>query len=291
MIGRIIKARKEGRPLVTVAICVPSAADKKGGFATIVKYRNRQTGKYFSQIEFREISEFPAKGNAGFKAIKIPDDREKEFYTICQKNGWFIEDIFSGKKVAFNIAFYALDIKLLLARMFDINDNLDEVELIKQLQNIDEQVWVDRINEIGNNVPVSIKPDKKVPNEDNTDCVVGYITEQTIQDLIVNGLRLLSDTEKELQVDILLSTRKDIFLPYKGTTQAVLDEHGEIIEGEPHRYDLLANMQRYAGIIKELSAKGHYCILNDENERIIEVYPVYNIEDIQKANKFRYHLK
>ncbi|MEW5767598.1 MAG: hypothetical protein AB1797_08245 [bacterium] len=278
MVSEIERARRENKGVATVAVCVPSAGDRKGGFAAEVTYRNKKTGRTFTQREFREISEFPTRGREGFKAIKLETADDQEFYQQCEQKGWFIEDIFGEKKVAFNIAFYALDLRLFFLRIFGVTE-------ITELRDIDKQTWVDKIKGIGNNVPATIKPDKKVPNEDNTDTVTGYITEQAVQDFIVNSLNLLGgEGEAALRVEIFLAERKDVFLPYKGTKQAVLDEEGKVVEGEADQYDLLANMPRYTGVIRELSEKGHHCVLDEKGAVIEEVCPVSSLEEIREAN-------
>lgn len=73
--------------------------------------------------------------------------------------------------------------------------------------------------------------------------------------------------------------------PYKGTKQAVLDEDGNVVKGEAAKYDLLANMRRYTGVIKELSDRGHHCILDEKGTIIEEVCPVSSLEEIQEANR------
>ncbi|MEK7850878.1 MAG: hypothetical protein AAB275_03255, partial [Deltaproteobacteria bacterium] len=319
MVEKIINAREEKRPLATIAACTASAGDKKGGFAAEVTYRNKRTQEEYIQKEMREVSEFPTrdKDASGFSAENLKGQELTEFYRQAEKNGWFIEDIFGNKKVAFNNAFYAMDARLLIARIFGLDEN--SPELLDKLEKIEPQAWSDRIVEIGESVPKTVQPEKKVPTEDNEDEVKGYMTEQAAQDFIVNSLALLGREGSVVpKFEILLTHRKDIFLPYKGTLQVVIDEQGneageghpliqkflgafggmskeyselrsklklapKITEGRAEVYDLLANMARYKGGINELKAAGLKCILGEGIE-VDEVLPVYSIEEIIEVN-------
>ncbi|MEI6631204.1 MAG: DUF4922 domain-containing protein, partial [bacterium] len=288
MVGQILKARQEGRPVATVAICTPSAGDKKGGFAVKVTYRNKKTGQKITRIEFREVSEFPTRDKVAtkFDGVDLAKEQGSDFFTRCEQNSWFIEDIFAGRKVAFNVAFYAVDLRLVIARIFGLDEN--DPELLKKLISIDSQAWVNRVIVLGQLIPRTEQPAKGVPNEDNSSKVTGYITEQAVQDLIVNALTFLSRGDSVPDVEILLAERKDVFLPYKGTPQSVIDRDGNVVNDPQTQkpieaYDLVANQARYAGVTAELAARGHYCLLA-EDEKVLEVLPTTDIEQIKQAS-------
>jgi len=286
MAGEILKARKEGKSVATIAVCSPSRGDKKGGFAAKVTYRNSVTGQEISQVEMREVSEFPTRTKeTGFKAVDLSKERGDDLYKRLDEEKLFIEDIFGDKNVAFNVAFYAIDLKLFIARIFGFDEN--DPELIKNLVNIDKQSWTDRIIDLAERVPETVQPNKEVPNENNTDRVNGYITEQAVQDFIVNAMGLLPKNGVTPEVKILLGARQDIFWPYKGTDQDVVREDGSVVmdeSGKPKTdYDLIANMNLGIGAVKRLAANGHYISLG-ENDRVIEILPV-TLQEVIDANK------
>ena len=295
MLGEIEYARRwEGRAVATVAIAALSAGDKKGGFAARVTYRNGETGAEFQQTEMREISEFPTRGKSGFSAVDIADEASSEFYQQATQNRWFIEDIFKNpdgteKQVAFNVAFYAVDLRLIISRIFELNEN--DRDLVRQLREINDQEWVDKITAVGEAVPAIEHVDKGAPNENGSEEVKGYMTEQMVQDFIVNALALLKtpDGLPEPEVVIRLCERKDFFLPYKGKSQYQLDEEGNPITDTTtgnvvENYDLIANQKRYAGVIRDHLNDGHQLVLGP-NEHITEIIPVDNLDIVKKVNK------
>ena len=294
MLGEIEYARRlHGRAVATVAIAALSAGDKKGGFAAKITYRNSETGDEFDQLELREISEFPTRGNAGFSAIDISKEKASEFYRLVTENRWFIEDIFQNenggqKQVAFNVAFYAVDLRLIISRIFGLQEN--DRDLVRALKLIDDQIWVDKIIEIGEAVPAIEHLTKEAPNENGSDAVKGYMTEQMVQDFIVNALAILNTPEglPEPEVVIRLCERKDFFLPYKGKNQYELDEEGNPITDPGtgktiEKYDLIANQKRYAGVIHDHYQAGHRLVLGP-NEYVEEVIPV-ELDIVKEANK------
>lgn len=295
MVGKILQARKSGKSLATVAICTPSAGDRKGGFACKVTYKNNKTGKMITMTEFREVNEFPTSDSkaTGFDGIDLASEKGTAFYNECGKNNMFIEDIFGGKKVAFNVAFYAVDAMLILARMFGLDEN--DPKLIAKLEAIDEQVWADKVNGFGAKVPRTENPKKSMPNEDGSKKVTGYITEQAVQDLIVNGLALLSKDGVAPNVEILLSERSKVFLPYKGTSQAKLDRNGNVVKNtetgkDIEEYDLVANQERYAGVIEDMKNgsvgnKSLQIVLNKYGDKVEEIIPATSVDEIKLANK------
>ena len=306
MLGEIEFGRRlQGRPIATVAIAALSAGDKKGGFAAKVTYENTQTGAQFEQIELREISEFPSKGGCGFNGIEISENETNFFKTASEKH-WFIEDIFrktdgTDKKVAFNVAFYAVDLRLIIARVFGMDET--DRNLTFQLQNINDQDWVDRIVSLGESVPAIEHLNKTVPNEDGSDEVEGYMTEQMVQDFIVNALPLLENPRglPDPEFVIRLVERKDFFLPYKGKKQYELDEDGNVViepvSGKPHElYDLIANQKRYSGIIKDHLQEGQQLVLGP-NEFVSEIIPVdldavkLVNQQVKGSNKIPFHRK
>ncbi|MBL7070164.1 MAG: UTP--glucose-1-phosphate uridylyltransferase, partial [Candidatus Omnitrophica bacterium] len=291
MIGKILAARAAGKPVATVAVCTASAGDKKGGFAVRITYRNKVTGQEMTRTEFREVSEFPTRDQSETKfdtKIDLTKEKDTEFFRQCASNNWFIEDIFGNKRVAFNVAFYAVDMKLVIARIFSLDER--GPAFLDRLKMIEAQAWADRILYFGEMVPRTIQPAKNVPNEDNSAKVTGYITEQAVQDLIVNALGLLGHKESVPYVEILLVDRKDIFLPYKGTKQSIIDRQGnEVVDLVSGRaitadYDLISNQERYSGVIEELAANGHHCVLG-AGEKVGLIIPVKDLEEIKKANK------
>ncbi|MFH0839164.1 MAG: hypothetical protein V1893_03155, partial [Candidatus Omnitrophota bacterium] len=286
MVGRILKARQERKPLATIAICTPSAGDRKGGIGVRVTYRNKQTGQTYTQIELREISEFPMRSKEkGFKGIDISKEAGSDFYRLCEEKGLFIEDIFGNKRVAFNVAFYAVDMRLFVARIFGLDEN--DPALVDKLKAINPQIWSTEILSKAKEVPASRLPSKEVPNEDGTSQVTGFITEQMVQDFIVNGLGLLArEGLPDPVVDIQLAEREDVFLPYKGTDQTVLDRAGNPVAGKTD-YDLIANQQRYAGVTEELAAKGHRIELGGEEE-VERIIPVDSRDDVMIVNRDPY---
>ena len=294
MLGEIEYARRmHGRAVVSVALAALSAGDRKGGFAAKVIYRNSLTNDEFHQIELREISEFPTRGTSGFSAIDISGEESSEFYKLAKNNKWFIEDIFKNedgteKQVAFNVAFYAVDLRLIISRIFGLNEN--DRDLARRLKEIDDQEWSDKITEIGEAVPAIAHVAKGAPNENGTEEVSGYMTEQMVQDFIVNSLALLEtpDGLPQPEVVIRLSERKDFFLPYKGKNQHELDESGNPVTdpntGKPiENYDLIANQKRYAGVIQDHLGNGHQLVLGP-NEYVTQVIPI-DLEMVKKANK------
>ena len=293
MLGEIEYARRlQARAVATVAIAALSAGDKKGGFAAKVTYRNTDTGDEFHQIELREISEFPTRGKSGFSAIDISGEGSTKFYEAAAKNRWFIEDIFQNpdgtdRRVAFNVAFYAVDLRLIIARIFGLSE--DDRELPRKLQQIDSQEWVDRIIDVGEAVPAIEHLSKGAPNEDGSEEANGYMTEQMVQDFIVNALALL-DSQDELpqpEVVIRLCERKDFFLPYKGKSQYQLDEDGNPISDPStgkviETYDLIANQKRYAGVVRDHLSTGHQLVLGP-GEYVKEVIPI-DLDMVKEAN-------
>ncbi|NQV04215.1 MAG: hypothetical protein HQ532_01835, partial [Candidatus Omnitrophica bacterium] len=293
MVGEILKARKDGESIATVAMCSPSKGDKKGGFAARVTYRNKETGEEITQIEFREVSEFATrkKGDkakkipgTGYEAIDFFGEEDTDIFKRLDKEKQFIEDIFGDRSVAFNVAFYAVDLRLFIARIFGFDET--KSDLIARLKGVDSQYWVDRIIELSEKVPETIQPEKKVPNEDNTDNVKGYITEQAVQDFIVNSMGLLAKDGISPAVDIKLGDRKDTFLPYKGKKQSVLREDGSEVMGDDGRpredYDLIANIAVYKSAIGSLKEKGHPLVLG-EGAHVAEVLSTTK-DEIIKVN-------
>ncbi|MBI4397547.1 MAG: hypothetical protein HY586_00295 [Candidatus Omnitrophica bacterium] len=292
MIGEMIYAREhEGRAVATVAMMAPSAGDKKGGFAARVTYRNRKTMAETTRIEIREVSEFPTrdKSETKFSATDLAKEKGSAFYQQAEQNGWFIEDIFGitagrPKKVAFNVAFYAIDLKLIAARIFQLNE-VDQ-DLAVKLAQIPDQEWQDRIIDLAEKVPQTVQPQKEAPSEDGSEAPKGWMTEQAIQDLIVNGLALLTTPEGRPEPETLISIapRADTFLPYKGTLQEILDELGQVIPGAEQAYDLIANMRRYKGVVAELLKLGHRLVLGN-SEYVTEVQPVASKAEVMAANQ------
>jgi len=127
------------------------------------------------------------------------------------------------------------------------------------------------------NVPMTVKPDKSVPNEDGTDEVKGYVTEQAVQDFIVNALGLLDKKGMPKPVaDFLLSARKDTFLPYKGEPQIPLDAEGNVSRNEPPEYDLIANQKRSLAVIEQAGFLG--------KDEVVGSNPL-SLDDVMAINK------
>lgn len=291
----------EERKVATVPIGTPSAADRKGGFFARVTYRNTRTGAIVKKIEIREVMNFPTRDKAatGFDAIDLKGEEETDLYRWLDQKKLFIEDLFhnadgSWKSVAFNVAFYATNLRLLAARAFGLNE--DDPHLLFKLRSIDRQAWVDKFLSIADQMPATIEPQKGAPNEDSSETVKGYMVGQKVQDLIVNGLGLLPISEGVTVPEIRprLSPREDTFLPYKGTDQSVLGRNGKIAPPDVARtiaggarletYDLVANQLRYAGIIDELNERGHRMVLSP-NEHVTQVMPVTSLQEIINANR------
>lgn len=278
MVGKILQARIKKEPLATVAICTAMTGDIKGGFFARVTYRNIKTGKTIEQVEIRDINEFPTRSRrkTRFIAVGISKEKERKFYQEAEKNSWFIEDILRQKKVAFHVGSFAVDIRLVIARIFGFNEQ--DPKLIEELDKIDIQSWVDKVIGLGEEVPYKIQPRKRVPNEDNTQQVIGYMREQHLQDFIVHGFSLLPKGRlKKPKVEIL-SIRREDFLPYKGAEFLVLDRRGRIVMDPTGKRpktvsDLVANQSRYRECIKRLVQKNHYLVLGPD-ERVVEVIPV-----------------
>jgi len=275
MVGEILEARNRGEAVATVAVTTPSAGDRKGGFAASVTYRNRITGEERTQVEMREVSEFLTRKGSGFKGIEITKEEAPELYSQAETNGWFVEDIFADKKVAFNVAFYGVDLKLIAARVFGLDETLTGEALSRQLAAANAQQWIQTILDLVSKVPFTEQPQKSVPDEEGRNPVKGYMTEQAVQDFIVNALALLESKHGRpaAKVSIVAADRNNLFLPYKGTDQNVLDRAGNERKDIPATYDLIANMERYGGVVEELSAKGHQVKLGG-GKVITEVLPV-----------------
>ncbi len=192
-------------------------------------------------------------------------------------------NVLLAQKVAFNVNFFAVDARLFTARMFGLDEN--SLSLIDDLKRIDAETWTNTILDFAEKVPMTIKPDKKVPNEDGTDQVEGYITEQAVQDFIVNSLSLLDKKGLPKPVaDFQLSPRKDTFLPYKGKLAPRLDRQGNVIESASEVYDLIANQERSAGAVDEFKNQGIDMILGPD-EKVVTMIPVDSLDEIIRVNK------
>ncbi|MFH2136911.1 MAG: hypothetical protein ABII88_00195 [Candidatus Omnitrophota bacterium] len=282
MVGAILKAREQGRALATVPLAALSAGDRKGGVMVEVTYRHKDRhSEKIVQKEIREISEFPTRPGSGFSGVTIDAEKELEAFQYFEQKGWFIEDLFGNTAKAFNVAFYAIDGRLIISRIFGFDEN--SAGFIEQLEKISADEWINRILDIVYEVQTTVKPSKGVPNENGTDTVKGRIIENAVQDFIVNGLALLAKEGKpNLEAEMLIADRKDIFLPYKGTAQQRLDKKGEPILGT-NVYDLIANQDRIAGVIEEMAAQGQLADLGN-GEQVLEAIPIYNLDEIMIAS-------
>ena len=66
MAGKILQARKERRPLATVAAYSPALGAEKIGFAAQVTYRNKKTGQVIKTKAMRDFQ--PQRNRTAFTA-------------------------------------------------------------------------------------------------------------------------------------------------------------------------------------------------------------------------------
>ncbi len=290
MVGTILASRGTNRPVGTVAITTPSAIDRKGGIAVAVTYKSRITGKTITQNEFREISEFATrdKKKSGFDAIDFAnEDTNSEIYRSMDEKKLFIEDLFNDeqghpKEVAFNVAFYAVDVRLMIARIFGLDEN--DPDLVGKLEKIDSQKWVDTLQEFAKQVPTTIKPAKKAPSDDGADTVTGYSFEQAVQDFIVNALALLKVDGKPTPIAEFLSMpRSECFLPIKYMKQAPLNNDGSPNLSAAPVLDVVGQQPGFVKAITDLQKKGLPIVLGN-GERVSEVVKANTFAEIQQAN-------
>jgi len=113
------------------------------------------------------------------------------------------------------------------------------------------------------------------------------MTEQAVQDFIVNSMGLLAKDGIPPAVDIKLGDRKDTFLPYKGKEQSVLREDGSEVIGDDGKakqeYDLIANIPVYKSAIKRLKEKGQLLVLG-EDAHVVSVLSTTK-DEVIKVNK------
>jgi len=310
MVGALLDARDRGKPLATVALCSPPAGDKKCGVALKITYLDKNTGKKYTRLEFRETSEFPTRNaDFGYGAVVIAKDDPR--YAEYEKKGLFIEDMLKDKAFPVNVAFYAVDLKLIIAKMLGITGALKDMkdqDIIDRLQNTTNDEWIGKALDIAYKARVVPVPAKKVYNEDGTELRTGWLEERAIQNFIVNGLRGVNE---ELEAEMLVTDRGGVFLPYKGTPQDILDADGnkitdrKVIEPildanrvfgdkvvkdgknqEGQVYDLIANMKLYASVVDRLKKQNIDIKLGDK-EAVIEVDPVMSLREIIDAQKLK----
>jgi hypothetical protein len=307
MIGALLEARNQGKPLATIALCTPPAGDKKCGVALKITYLDKATGKRITRLEFRETSEFPTRDSkTGYGAVVIPQTDPR--YAEYERKGLFIEDMLKDKAFPVNVAFYAVDLKLIIAKMLGMTGALKDMkdqDIIDRLQKMSDAEWIGKTLDIAYKARVVPVPAKKVYNEDGTELRTGYVEERAIQNFIVNGLRGVNE---DLEAEMLITERGGVFLPYKGTPQDILDSEGVKItdravidpimeankqfgekvvkDKEGQVYDLIANMNLYAGVIERLKKQGIDIKLGD-NEAVSAVEPVMSLKEIIDAQKLK----
>ncbi|MFH1282599.1 MAG: hypothetical protein ABII27_02935 [bacterium] len=262
--------KKGTNPIFTTLAATPLTTDihKKGGIIVEVIYKNKKTGKTISNIECREFPEFYTRKGSGLDGNKVDDpDRIKEL------EGWFIEDLIGeDKQVLANNNFFSYDGKLFLARIFDIDETLEQIAFADELEKISPEEWGRKIREYIDKVHRIKQTSKKVPTEDGKTTVKGILDEQKIQDAIVNGRGPLNRVGKpNLDVRVVLTPNQEkIFLPYKGTTINRTDpETGEVTEV----YDLEYYQSAYVKAVEEAIANRRQPILGS-NTLIRRVIPV-----------------
>jgi len=293
MIQPILDARNTDSPIATVALTTPIPGFRKGGITVDVTYTNKEDPtKTITQTEFREISEFATRNKADTKYDAIDfskvqestNQADKDLYAKFNEKGWFIEDLFADKKVAVNVAYYAMDARLFIARMFGLNEH--DPNLIQELDRIDNKAWVDTLLSFANKVASKDFPDKKVPDEDGSEAnsVTGNVFQTDVQNLIVNGMGLLAKEGLPTpRADVLISPPGSM-IGYKGASSPFLDRNGNVIPELGEGYDLIANQEYYAGLIEGLLEQGHPLVLG-EGEHVTRVIPATSVEEIREATR------
>ncbi len=231
IVGKILQARKSGRPLLTVAGGVKSQKDTKGGVYTEVTYRNKTTGDQFTKLELREVNEFPTLikdrpdlpqyDGIDFRAEKAANS---EAYQKIVSLGAFIEQQMldaqeQDRGGLFNPAFYGLDTYLALSRIFQLPyDPSHPEQLLSALSSIDEQKWVDTLNAFSQRVPRTVVPAKGITHEVTGQTVTGKMFEQAVQNLIFVSALFDAPDQPSVEMDVVLIPPEK-FLAYKGTSK------------------------------------------------------------------------
>jgi len=238
MVDKILQARAKGeRILSVIAGFAPAAGDIKGGIMLTVTYRNKKTGETITRDEMHEISELPMRTKNYLGGIYLDKESYPKLYEYCTDNNLFLEDIARDKKFNINVAFYAVDIRLLVARCFDLDEKDPELET--KLNAIDEQSWVDGITDLSQKAFATTQPGKKVMAEGSDEQAVGWMEEQAVQNLIM-APNLFGEDVANSSVEL----PRNSFAGYKGTNINIVtvDNDGKVVVDSKEDYDLIANL-------------------------------------------------
>jgi len=304
MAGTLLQAREQEREVATLAVTVPSEGDKKCGVWLKITYE-KPNGEKITREEFRETSEFPTRdAKTGYSAVVIPKDDPR--YAEYERKGFFIEDMLKDNKYPVNVAFYAIDLKLIIARFLGIDGPVKQIsdeQIVQRLDGMSDVEWKDRMLQLAYKVRAVPSASKKVANEDNSEKLQGYVEEQAIQNLIVNGLPLISP---KLEAVTMTANRKT-FAAYKGVPQPILDENGnqvtdpaviaeftkpnahygeQVVTGN-NVYDLIANQLMIKGSYDRLKNAGIPMLLGN-GRKVESITPITSLDEIKDKSDARF---